>query len=55
MGSIASPTPLSRPIRRVAIIGAGIGGLITAKSLRDEGTFDKIKVFERNARSGGTW
>jgi cation diffusion facilitator CzcD-associated flavoprotein CzcO len=55
MGSIAPFTSLSRPIRRVAIIGAGISGLIAAKSLRDEGYFENIKVYERNSQSGGTW
>ncbi|CAO3688379.1 unnamed protein product [Umbelopsis ramanniana] len=55
MGSIAATTAIPRAIKRVAVIGAGIGGLISAKSLKDEGYFDSIKVFERNPKSGGTW
>ncbi|KAI8096678.1 uncharacterized protein BX664DRAFT_274874 [Halteromyces radiatus] len=42
-------------IRRVAVIGAGPGGLIAAKQLKEEGVFDKITVFERNDQVGGTW
>jgi cation diffusion facilitator CzcD-associated flavoprotein CzcO len=55
MGSIAATTAIPRAIKRVAVIGAGIGGLISAKSLKDEGYYDTIKVFERNPKSGGTW
>jgi len=55
MGSIGATTTIPRAIKRVAVIGAGIGGLISAKSLKDEGYFDSIKVFERNPKSGGTW
>lgn len=39
---------------RIAIIGAGPGGLATAKRLLDEG-FDDFVVLERNAGVGGTW
>ncbi|KAI8647589.1 hypothetical protein BD408DRAFT_461495 [Parasitella parasitica] len=39
-------------IRRVAVIGAGPAGLPTAKLLVDEGL--EVKIFERNAVSGGT-
>ncbi|CAO3582273.1 unnamed protein product [Absidia cylindrospora] len=42
-------------IRRVAVIGAGPGGLAAAKQLQEEGVFDKISVFERNDQIGGTW
>jgi cation diffusion facilitator CzcD-associated flavoprotein CzcO len=42
-------------IRRVAVIGAGPGGLVAAKQLKEEGAFDKITVFERNDQIGGTW
>ncbi|KAF7722404.1 hypothetical protein EC973_003180 [Apophysomyces ossiformis] len=42
-------------IKRVAIIGAGPSGLSAAKVMRDEGTFEKVIVFERNCRIGGTW
>lgn len=39
---------------RVAVVGAGPGGLATAKRLLDEG-FDDFVVIERNAGVGGTW
>ena len=42
-------------ISRVAVIGAGPGGLAAARALRDEGAFDTITVFERNSKVGGTW
>ncbi|KAL0080091.1 hypothetical protein J3Q64DRAFT_1752643 [Phycomyces blakesleeanus] len=42
-------------ISRVAIIGAGPGGLAAAKALRDENAFENITVFERNNQVGGTW
>ncbi|KAI9499667.1 hypothetical protein BDB00DRAFT_753005 [Zychaea mexicana] len=42
-------------ISRVAVIGAGPGGLAAARALREEGAFDTITVFERNAKVGGTW
>ncbi len=40
-------------IRRVGIIGAGVSGLATAKTLLAEG-FD-CTIFERNDRLGGVW
>lgn len=43
-------------ISRVAIIGAGPGGIVAARALRAEGdAFEKITLFERNASVGGTW
>ena len=42
-----------RPLR-IAIVGAGPGGLCTAKRLLDEG-FEDFVVLERNAGVGGTW
>lgn len=43
-------------ISRVAIIGAGPGGIAAARALRAEGdAFEKITLFERNASVGGTW
>jgi cation diffusion facilitator CzcD-associated flavoprotein CzcO len=39
--------------RRVAVIGAGIAGLVTAKVLRDDG-FD-VTVFEKEPEIGGVW
>ena len=37
----------------VAVIGAGIAGLVTAKTLAQDG-FD-VRVFEKDADLGGTW
>ncbi|KAI9275690.1 hypothetical protein BDA99DRAFT_496234 [Phascolomyces articulosus] len=48
-------SPLPERISRVAVIGAGPGGLIACRALRDEGVFDTITVFERNSEVGGTW
>ncbi|WP_084161222.1 FAD-dependent oxidoreductase [Nocardia sp. BMG51109] len=38
---------------RVAVIGAGISGLVTAKVLRDDG-FDVV-IFEKGPAIGGVW
>jgi cation diffusion facilitator CzcD-associated flavoprotein CzcO len=43
----------TRP-RRIAIIGAGPGGICAAIKLRDAG-FDDFVIFERAADVGGTW
>ncbi len=40
-------------IKRVAVIGAGMAGLVAAKELRDEG--HDVVVFERTAGPGGVW
>lgn len=42
-------------ISRVAVIGAGPGGLVAARALQEEGAFDVVTVFERQDRVGGTW
>jgi cation diffusion facilitator CzcD-associated flavoprotein CzcO len=55
MGSISDFTILAPHIKRVAIVGAGMSGLIAAKSLLDEGVFEKITIYERNSQPGGTW
>ncbi|CEL93405.1 unnamed protein product [Vitrella brassicaformis CCMP3155] len=39
--------------KRVAVIGAGAGGLVAAKLLRDEGF--RVKVFEATDKIGGLW
>ncbi|KAL3432154.1 hypothetical protein BDV09DRAFT_206155 [Aspergillus tetrazonus] len=39
----------------VAVIGTGPSGLSTLKALVDEGTFSRIRVFERRDRVGGLW
>lgn len=44
-------------IRRVAIIGAGVSGLLTARYIQEEcgQQLDTLRVFERNGYIGGTW
>ncbi|KAL5003233.1 hypothetical protein BDV10DRAFT_201113 [Aspergillus recurvatus] len=39
----------------IAVIGTGPSGLSTLKALVDEGTFSRIRVFERRNRVGGLW
>lgn len=39
---------------RIAIIGGGPGGVVTAKFLRDEG-FEDITIFEQSQDIGGQW
>ncbi|RUS24398.1 hypothetical protein BC938DRAFT_473637 [Jimgerdemannia flammicorona] len=51
----ASHYVFERPIRRVAVIGAGPTGLVSARSLLDTGRFEDVVVFERNEGIGGTW
>ncbi|KAJ6567406.1 FAD/NAD(P)-binding domain-containing protein [Mycena vulgaris] len=42
------------PIRRVAIIGAGVSGLLAYRELVDAG-FDAVRIFDRDAVPGGNW
>lgn len=44
---------LNFPTKRIAIIGAGISGLISGALLKKEGF--KTKIFERNQSYGGVW
>ncbi|KAL4749919.1 hypothetical protein BDW72DRAFT_123373 [Aspergillus terricola var. indicus] len=39
----------------VAIIGTGPAGISALRALHDEKVFDRIRVFERRDRPGGTW
>ncbi|KAM7491252.1 hypothetical protein LguiA_034173 [Lonicera macranthoides] len=39
--------------RKVAVVGAGAGGLVAARELRREG--HTVVVFERDSKPGGTW
>lgn len=41
------------PARRVAVIGAGISGIVTAAHLRNEGI--DVTVYERSSAAGGVW
>ncbi len=40
--------------KRIAIIGAGLGGLIAAIKLQEAGHTD-IRIYDRNDKVGGTW
>ncbi|KAJ7929075.1 FAD/NAD(P)-binding domain-containing protein [Mycena leptocephala] len=42
------------PIRKVAIIGAGVSGLLAYRELVGAG-FEQVKIFERDALPGGIW
>ncbi len=50
-GGDEGPPPSGR--RRVAVIGAGMAGLVAAKELRDEG--HEVVVYERTSGPGGVW
>ncbi|KAM0815545.1 hypothetical protein AB5N19_01344 [Seiridium cardinale] len=42
-------------IKSVAIVGGGAGGAVTAAAFKAENYFQKISVFERREKAGGTW
>lgn len=44
---------LSMHVERVAIIGAGVSGVVSAKNLGAAGL--QVKVFERSSTLGGIW
>ena len=44
-----------KPIRRVAVIGAGPAGIISIDALVREEVFDVVRVFERRGEAGGCW
>ncbi len=50
--SEADDEPATQP-KRVAVIGAGMAGLVAAKELREEG--HDVVIFERSAGPGGVW
>ena len=41
------------PSKRIAVIGAGISGVVTAAHLKSEGL--NVIVFERSSVAGGVW
>lgn len=41
------------PINKVAVIGAGISGVVSAAHLLAAGV--RVTVFERNKAAGGVW
>lgn len=45
----------TKPVKRVAVIGAGPAGAITIDALAQEKAFDIIRVFERREGPGGCW
>lgn len=46
-------TPISKKVRKVGIIGAGVAGLAAAKTLIAEGL--ECTIFDRAGRVGGVW
>ncbi|PHH91220.1 hypothetical protein CDD83_1270 [Cordyceps sp. RAO-2017] len=52
MGSVH---PATFQVRKIAVIGAGPGGLAAAKYLSAQGAFDQIVVFEQQHEVGGVW
>ena len=52
--ALATPAPRTRETLRIAIMGAGFGGIGLAILLRRAG-FSAITLFERGAAVGGTW
>ncbi|KAI9115349.1 hypothetical protein K1719_013668 [Acacia pycnantha] len=46
------PAAMARSVK-VAVIGAGVSGLVAARELQREG--HRVVVFEKNHRIGGTW
>jgi cation diffusion facilitator CzcD-associated flavoprotein CzcO len=43
------------PIKDVAVIGSGVGGLVALKALLSEGFFAKVQLYERQPVNGGIW
>lgn len=46
-------TTFSRPIKRVAVIGAGPAGLQSVAALKEQNL--TVRLFERDAVPGGNW
>ena len=44
---------MAQDIRHVAILGAGISGLVSAKHLKAAGL--EVTIYERNSGVGGVW
>jgi cation diffusion facilitator CzcD-associated flavoprotein CzcO len=44
---------MSHSSKSVAVIGAGISGIVTAAHLKNEGM--NVTVFERSSAAGGIW
>ncbi|WVQ95878.1 hypothetical protein IAU59_002977 [Kwoniella sp. CBS 9459] len=46
---------LEWPVKKVAVIGAGVTGMLAYQALSARNAFDTIKVFERDDNPGGNW
>lgn len=44
-----------KTVKRVAVVGLGLAGIIAIDSLVRERTFDVIRAFERRSGPGGCW
>jgi cation diffusion facilitator CzcD-associated flavoprotein CzcO len=42
-------------IKRVAIIGGGVSGILAIKACKEENIFDEIVCFEKTSQSAGLW
>ncbi|KAI8147322.1 hypothetical protein BJV82DRAFT_595102 [Fennellomyces sp. T-0311] len=51
--ALKNPFIFDKPIKKVAVIGAGSSGLTAAKALKDHGM--EVNVFERDSDVGGLW
>ncbi|WWD04372.1 hypothetical protein V865_002441 [Kwoniella europaea PYCC6329] len=51
----SDPYQFEWPIKDVAVIGAGVSGLLAYRALAQTDHFDKIRVFERDSTPGGNW
>ena len=53
MPHLSNSTRMSFPSKRVAVIGAGISGVVSAAHLKKENV--DVTVFERSSAAGGIW
>ncbi|KAL6161301.1 hypothetical protein ACJBU6_00421 [Exserohilum turcicum] len=53
MPHLSNSTSMSFPSKRVAVIGAGISGVVSAAHLKKENV--DVTVFERSSAAGGIW
>ncbi|WRT69902.1 uncharacterized protein IL334_006893 [Kwoniella shivajii] len=51
----SAPYGFEWPIKEVAVIGAGVSGLLSYRALSDKHHFDRIRIFERDENPGGNW
>ncbi|ORX43077.1 FAD/NAD(P)-binding domain-containing protein [Hesseltinella vesiculosa] len=53
IAALNDPYRFEKPIKHVAVIGAGASGLPTARALQDQGI--EVTIFERSNTVGGNW